>query len=47
MLLSQQVESHRFWEVITQWAADKLQHEHVVARALPSFWFEAGLRRAA
>jgi hypothetical protein len=34
MLLSQHVESYRFWEVVTQWAQERLQHEHVVARVL-------------
>lgn len=44
MLLSQQVESYRFWEVVTQWAAEKLQHEHVVARALAKAVLRDGLR---
>jgi hypothetical protein len=44
MLLSQQVESYRFWDVVTQWAAEKLQHEHVVARALAKAVIRDGLR---
>ena len=44
MLLSQQVESYRFWEVVTQWAREKLQHEHVVARALAKAVVRDGLR---
>lgn len=44
MLLSQQVESYRFWEVVTQWAAEKLEHEHVVARALARAVLRDGLR---
>lgn len=44
MLLSQQVESYRFWEVVTQWATEKLQHEHVVARALAKAVVRDGLR---
>ena len=27
-------ESYRFWDIVTQWAAEKLQHEQVVARVL-------------
>src|SRR5438067_1549173 len=34
MVLSQHVESYRFWDVVTQWAQEQLQHEHVVARVL-------------
>ena len=44
MFLSQQVESYRFWEVVTQWAREKLQHEHVVARALAKAVVRDGLR---
>jgi hypothetical protein len=31
---SQLVESYRFWEIATQWAQDRLQHEHVIARVM-------------
>jgi hypothetical protein len=44
MLLSQHVESYRFWEVVTQWAQDKLRHEHVVARVLAKGVVRDGLR---
>lgn len=44
MLLSQQVESYRFREVVTQWAAGKLQHEHVVARPLAKGVLRDGVR---
>jgi hypothetical protein len=44
MVLSQEVESYRFWEVVAQWAAEKLQHEHVVARLLARATMRDGLR---
>ena len=44
MLLSQHVESYRFWEVVAQWAAEKLQHEHVIARVLAKAVLRDGLR---
>ena len=44
MVLSQYVESYRFWEVVTQWAQERLQHEHVVARALARGVVRDGLR---
>jgi tetratricopeptide (TPR) repeat protein len=31
---SQLVESYRFWEMAIQWAQDRLQHEHVIARVM-------------
>jgi hypothetical protein len=44
MLLSQHVESYRFWEVVTQWAREKLEHDDVVARALAKAVVRDGLR---
>lgn len=44
MVLSQQVESYRFWEVVAQWAEEKVQHEHVVARVLARATIVDGLR---
>jgi hypothetical protein len=44
VLLSQQVESYRFWDVVTQWAREQLQHEHIVARALAKAVIRDGLR---
>ena len=44
MLLSHHVESYRFWEVVTQWAHDLLQHEHMVARVLAKAVVRDGLR---
>ena len=44
MVLSRHVESYRFWEVVTQWARERLQHEHVVARVLAKGVVREGLR---
>jgi hypothetical protein len=41
---SQLVESYRVWEVVTQWAQDRLQHEHVMARVLARGVIRGGLR---
>ena len=32
--LSRLVETYKFWEIVTQWAKERLEHEDVVARAL-------------
>lgn len=34
MNLAHHVESYRFWDIVTQWARESLQHEQIVARAL-------------
>jgi hypothetical protein len=44
MVLSRHVESYRFWEVVAQWARERLQHEHVVARVLAKGVVREGLR---
>lgn len=44
MILSRHVESYRFWEVVAQWARERLQHEHVVARVLAKGVVREGLR---
>lgn len=44
MQLSQQVESYRFWEVVMQWAEEKVQHPNVVARVLAKGVLRDGLR---
>jgi hypothetical protein len=44
MHLSRHVESYRFWEVVTQWARERMQHEHVVARVLAQGVIREGLR---
>lgn len=44
MVLSQHVESFRFWDVVEQWAQERLEHEHVVARAMARGVVRDGLR---
>lgn len=44
MHLSRHVESYRFWEVVTQWARERMQHEHIVARVLAQGVIRGGLR---
>ena len=44
MNLGQHVESYRFWDIVTQWARETLQHEHVIARALAKGVVCDGLR---
>jgi len=43
-MLSRHVESYRLWEVVSQWARERLQHEHVVARVLAKGVIREGLR---
>lgn len=38
------VESYRLWEVVAQWAQERLQHEHIIARALAQGVVRTGLR---
>ena len=42
--LGHHVESYRFWDIVTQWARETLQHEHVIARALAKGVVRDGLR---
>lgn len=44
MRLSQHVESYRFWDVVVQWAGERVEHEHVVARAMARGVLREGLR---
>jgi hypothetical protein len=44
MNLSRHVESYRVWEVVTQWARERLEHEHIVARVLAKGVLREGLR---
>lgn len=41
---SEHVESYRFWEVVTLWARERLQHEVIVARELAAAFVRDGLR---
>jgi hypothetical protein len=44
MNLGHHVESYRFWDIVTQWARETLQHEHIVARVLAKGVVRDGLR---
>lgn len=44
MDLGHHIESFRFWDLVTQWARETLQHEHIVARALAKGVLRDGLR---
>lgn len=41
---SHYVESYRFWEVVTLWARECLQHEIIIARRLATGFVKGGLR---
>lgn len=43
-MLSRHVESYRLWEVVAQWARERLEHETVVARVLAKGVLREGLR---
>lgn len=44
MALSRHVESYRFWEVVTQWAAERQEDVYLVARAMARGVAREGLR---
>jgi hypothetical protein len=44
MSTSQLVESYRFWDVVTLWARETLEHEDIVARSLARGVIRDGLR---
>ena len=44
MNLAHHVESYRFWDIVTLWARETLQHEIVIARALAKAVVRDGLR---
>lgn len=44
MNLSQHVESYRFWDIVSLWGRETLQHEVVVARVLAKGVLREGLR---
>ena len=44
MNLAHHVESYRFWDIVTQWGRESLQHEIVIARALAKAVVRDGLR---
>ena len=43
-MLSRHVESYRLWEVVAQWARERLEHETVIARVLAKGVLREGLR---
>jgi hypothetical protein len=42
--LGHHVESYRFWDIVTQWSRETLQHEQVTARAMAKGVVRDGLR---
>ena len=44
MAARHQIESHRFWDLVTLWAKEQLESEEVVARALAKGVIRDGLR---
>jgi hypothetical protein len=44
MNLGHHVESYRFWDIVTQWARETLQHEHIIARVMAKGVIRDGLR---
>ena len=43
MSLGHKIESHKFWDVVTLWAKERLEHENLVARALITAVVREGL----
>ncbi len=43
MSLGHKIESHKFWDVVTLWAKERLEHESLVARALSAAVIREGL----
>ena len=44
MTLGHKIESLKFWDVVTLWAKERLEHENLVARALATAIVREGLR---
>jgi hypothetical protein len=42
--LTQYVDSYRFWDVVTLWARERLEHEQIVSRVLAQGFVRDGLR---
>ena len=42
-MLGHRIESHKFWDVVTLWAKERLEHETLVARALATAVVRDGL----
>jgi hypothetical protein len=43
MALGHKIESHRFWDIVTLWSKERLEHESLVARALATAVVREGL----
>ena len=43
MSLGHKIESHKFWDVVTLWSKERLEHESLVARALATAVIQDGL----
>ncbi len=43
MSLGDKVESHRFWDIVTLWSRERLEHEDFIARVLASAVVKEGL----
>ena len=43
MVLGHRIESHRYWDVVTLWSQERLEHEELVARALATAVVRDGL----
>jgi len=43
MTLGLKIESHKFWDLVTLWAKERLEHESLVARALATAVVREGL----
>lgn len=43
MALGHKIESHKFWDIVTLWAKERLEHESLVARALSAAVIKEGL----
>jgi len=43
MALGHKVESHKFWDVVTLWSKERLEHESMIARALAAGVIRDGL----
>ena len=43
MTLGHKIESHKFWDVVTLWANERLENENLVARALTTAVVREGL----
>jgi len=43
MSLGHRIESHKFWDIVTLWAKERLEHESLIARALATAVIRDGL----